>query len=423
MVEAVQAREILDSRGNPTVEVEVFLTSGAMGRAAVPSGASTGAYEAVELRDGDKKRYGGKGVLTAVENINDEITEVVVGMDPLDQVGIDMLMVEVDGTANKGRLGANAILGVSLAVARAAAEEVGLPLYRYLGGPNARTLPVPMMNVLNGGQHAEGSSVDMQEFMVMPVGAASFSEGLRQGTEVFHALKKVLHERGLATQVGDEGGYAPNLESNEDAVQLVLEAIERAGYEAGEDVVIALDPAATELYEDGSYTLAGEGRTLSSDELVSFWTEWLGRYPIVSIEDGLAEDDWSAWQKLTKAVGNECQLVGDDLYVTNTGRLRRGIDEKSGNAILIKLNQIGTLTETLEAIEMAHRAGFRAVISHRSGETDDTFIADLAVSTNSGQIKTGAPSRVDRVAKYNQLLRIEEDLADTAVYPGRDILP
>ncbi len=423
MVEAVQAREILDSRGNPTVEVEVFLTSGAMGRAAVPSGASTGAYEAVELRDGDKKRYGGKGVLTAVENINDEIAEVVVGMDPLDQVGIDMLMVEVDGTANKGRLGANAILGVSLAVARAAAEEVGLPLYRYLGGPNARTLPVPMMNVLNGGQHAEGSSVDMQEFMVMPVGAASFSEGLRQGTEVFHALKKVLHERGLATQVGDEGGYAPNLESNEDAVQLVLEAIERAGYEAGEDVVIALDPAATELYEDGSYTLAGEGRTLSSDELVSFWTEWLGRYPIVSIEDGLAEDDWSAWQKLTKAVGNECQLVGDDLYVTNTGRLRRGIDEKSGNAILIKLNQIGTLTETLEAIEMAHRAGFRAVISHRSGETDDTFIADLAVATNSGQIKTGAPSRVDRVAKYNQLLRIEEDLADTAVYPGRDILP
>ncbi|MDQ3614310.1 MAG: phosphopyruvate hydratase [Chloroflexota bacterium] len=423
MVEAVQAREILDSRGNPTVEVEVFLTSGAMGRAAVPSGASTGAYEAVELRDGDKKRYGGKGVLTAVENINDEIAEVVVGMDPLDQVGIDMLMVEVDGTANKGRLGANAILGVSLAVARAAAEEVGLPLYRYLGGPNARTLPVPMMNVLNGGQHAEGSSVDMQEFMVMAVGAASFSEGLRQGTEVFHALKKVLHERGLATQVGDEGGYAPNLESNEDAVQLVLEAIERAGYEAGEDVVIALDPAATELYEDGSYTLAGEGRTLSSDELVSFWTEWLGRYPIVSIEDGLAEDDWSAWQKLTKAVGNECQLVGDDLYVTNTGRLRRGIDEKSGNAILIKLNQIGTLTETLEAIEMAHRAGFRAVISHRSGETDDTFIADLAVATNSGQIKTGAPSRVDRVAKYNQLLRIEEDLADTAVYPGRDILP
>ncbi|CAN5809597.1 phosphopyruvate hydratase [soil metagenome] len=423
MVEAVQAREILDSRGNPTVEVEVFLTSGAMGRAAVPSGASTGAYEAVELRDGDKKRYGGKGVLTAVENINDEIAEVVVGMDPLDQVGIDMLMVEVDGTANKGRLGANAILGVSLAVARAAAEEVGLPLYRYLGGPNARTLPVPMMNVLNGGQHAEGSSVDMQEFMVMPVGAASFSEGLRQGTEVFHALKKVLHERGLATQVGDEGGYAPNLESNEDAVQLVLEAIERAGYEAGEDVVIALDPAATELYEDGSYTLAGEGRTLSSDELVSFWTEWLGRYPIVAIEDGLAEDDWAAWQKLTKAVGNECQLVGDDLYVTNTGRLRRGIDEKSGNAILIKLNQIGTLTETLEAIEMAHRAGFRAVISHRSGETDDTFIADLAVATNSGQIKTGAPSRVDRVAKYNQLLRIEEDLADTAVYPGCDILP
>ncbi|MDQ3612769.1 MAG: phosphopyruvate hydratase [Chloroflexota bacterium] len=422
MVEAVQAREILDSRGNPTVEVEVFLTSGAMGRAAVPSGASTGAYEAVELRDGDKKRYGGKGVLTAVENVNDEIAEVLVGMDPLDQVGIDMLMVEVDGTANKGRLGANAILGVSLAVARAAAEDLGLPLYRYLGGPNARTLPVPMMNVLNGGKHAEGSSVDMQEFMIMPVGAGTFSEGLRQGAEVFHALKKVLHERGLATQVGDEGGYAPNLESNEDAVQLVLKAIDRAGYKAGEDVVIALDPAATELYEDGSYHLAGEGRTLSSDEMVAFWTEWLERYPIVSIEDGLAEDDWEAWKKLTEAVGDDCQLVGDDLYVTNTERLRRGIDEKSGNAILIKLNQIGTLTETLEAIDMAHRAGFRAVISHRSGETDDTFIADLAVATNAGQIKTGAPSRVDRVAKYNQLLRIEEDLADTAVYPGRDIL-
>jgi enolase len=422
MVEAVQAREILDSRGNPTVEVEVFLTSGAMGRAAVPSGASTGAYEAVELRDGDKKRYGGKGVLTAVENVNDEIAEVVVGMDPLDQVGIDMLMVEVDGTANKGRLGANAILGVSLAVARAAAEDLGLPLYRYLGGPNARTLPVPMMNVLNGGKHAEGSSVDMQEFMIMPVGTGTFSEGLRQGTEIFHALKKVLHERGLATQVGDEGGYAPNLESNEDAVQLVLKAIDRAGYKAGEDVVIALDPAATELYEDGSYHLAGEGRTLSSDEMVAFWTEWLERYPIVSIEDGLAEDDWEAWKKLTEAVGDDCQLVGDDLYVTNTERLRRGIDEKSGNAILIKLNQIGTLTETLEAIDMAHRAGFRAVISHRSGETDDTFIADLAVATNAGQIKTGAPSRVDRVAKYNQLLRIEEDLADTAVYPGRDIL-
>ncbi|CAN5270034.1 phosphopyruvate hydratase [soil metagenome] len=422
MVEAVQAREILDSRGNPTVEVEVFLTSGAMGRAAVPSGASTGAYEAVELRDGDKKRYGGKGVLTAVENVNDEIAEVLVGMDPLNQVGIDMLMVEVDGTANKGRLGANAILGVSLAVARAAAEDLGLPLYRYLGGPNARTLPVPMMNVLNGGKHAEGSSVDMQEFMIMPVGTGTFSEGLRQGTEIFHALKKVLHERGLATQVGDEGGYAPNLESNEDAVQLVLKAIDRAGYKAGEDVVIALDPAATELYEDGSYQLAGEGRTLSSDEMVAFWTEWLERYPIASIEDGLAEDDWEAWKKLTEAVGDDCQLVGDDLYVTNTERLRRGIDEKSGNAILIKLNQIGTLTETLEAIDMAHRAGFRAVISHRSGETDDTFIADLAVATNAGQIKTGAPSRVDRVAKYNQLLRIEEDLADTAVYPGRDIL-
>lgn len=422
MVEAVRAREVLDSRGNPTVEVEVFLTSGVVGHAAVPSGASTGAYEAVELRDGDKSRYGGKGVLTAIENVNDEIAEVVVGMDPLDQVGIDLLMKEVDGTPNKERLGANAILGVSLAVARAAAEEVGLPLYRYLGGPNARVLPVPMMNILNGGKHAEGSSVDMQEFMIMPVGAETFSGGLRQGTEVFHTLKKVLAERGLATQVGDEGGYAPNLESNEDAVQLVLEAIERAGYTAGDDFVIALDPAATELYEDGNYTLAGEGKTLSSDEMVAFWEDWLRRYPIKSIEDGLAEDDWAAWTQLTEDVGEACQLVGDDLYVTNTERLRRGIDEKAGNAILVKLNQIGTLTETLEAIEMAQRAGFRAVISHRSGETADTFIADLAVATNAGEIKTGAPSRVDRVAKYNQLLRIEEDLAETAAYPGAAIL-
>ena len=423
MIEAVQAREILDSRGNPTVEVEVFLASGVVGHAAVPSGASTGAYEAVELRDGDKARYGGKGVLTAVENINDELAEVLIGMDPLDQVGVDLLMKEVDGTANKGRLGANAILGVSLAVARSAAEEVGLPLYRYLGGPGARTLPVPMMNILNGGKHAEGSSVDMQEFMVMPVGADTFSEGLRQGAEVFHTLKKVLSERGLATQVGDEGGYAPNLESNEDAVQLVLEAIERAGYKAGDDFVIALDPAATELYDNSTYTLKGEGRSLSSSEMVAFWADWIDRYPIRSIEDGLAEDDWEAWSQLTSEVGDGCQLVGDDLYVTNTERLKRGIDEKAGNAILVKLNQIGTLTETLEAIDMAHRAGFKAVISHRSGETADTFIADLAVATNAGEIKTGAPSRVDRVAKYNQLLRIEEDLADTAVYPGAAILP
>ena len=422
VIEAVHAREILDSRGNPTVEVEVYLASGAVGNAAVPSGASTGAYEAVELRDGDKKRFGGKGVLTAVENINEELAEVVIGMDPLDQVGIDLLMKEVDGTSNKGRLGANALLGVSLAVARSAAEELGLPLYRYLGGPNARTLPVPMMNILNGGKHAEGSSVDMQEFMVMPVGAETFSEGLRWGTEVFHALKKVLSERGLSTNVGDEGGYAPNLESNEEAVKIVLEAIERAGYTPGEDLVIALDPAATEFYENGKYHLSGEGKELSSDEMVDFWAEWIEKYPIASIEDGLAEDDWEAWTRLTEKAGNECQLVGDDLYVTNTERLRRGIDEMAGNAILVKLNQIGTLTETLEAIEMAHRAGFKAVISHRSGETADTFIADLAVATNAGEIKTGAPSRVDRVAKYNQLLRIEEELAETAAYPGHDIL-
>lgn len=422
VIEAVHAREILDSRGNPTVEVEVYLASGAVGNAAVPSGASTGAHEAVELRDGDKKRYGGKGVLTAVENVNEEIAEVVVGMDPLDQVGIDLLMREIDGTANKGRLGANAILGVSLAVARAAAEEVGLPLYRYLGGPNARTLPVPMMNIVNGGKHAEGSSVDMQEFMVMPVGAETFAEGLRQGTEVFHTLKKVLAERGLNTNVGDEGGYAPSLESNEMAVTLVLEAIERAGYTPGEDIVIALDPASTEFYEDGSYHLKGEGRTQSSEEMVEFWAEWVERYPIVSIEDALAEDDWEGWKALTEKIGDRCHLVGDDLYVTNTERLKRGIDDGSSNAILVKLNQIGTLTETMESIEMAHRAGFKAVISHRSGETADTFIADLAVATNAGLIKTGAPSRVDRVAKYNQLLRIEEELADVAAYPGRSIL-
>src|SRR5680860_428756 len=419
VIESILGREILDSRGNPTVEVEVFLFGGSVGRAAVPSGASTGAHEATELRDGDRKRYGGKGVLEAVGFVNGDLAEAVVGLDAFDQVEIDQIMRNVDGTPNKGRLGANAILGVSLATARAAAEEVGLPLYRYLGGPNARTLPVPMMNILNGGKHAEGSSVDMQEFMIMPVGANTFAEGLRQGAEVFHTLKKVLAERGLATQVGDEGGYAPNLESNEEAVQLVLEAIDRAGYTAGEDFVIALDPAATEFFDNGSYTLAGEGRTLSSAEMVAFWTDWLSRYPIRSLEDGLAEDDWAAWSQLTTDVGSNCQLVGDDLFVTNTERLRRGIEEQAGNAILIKLNQIGTLTETIEAIEMAHRAGFKAVISHRSGETADTFIADLAVATNAGEIKTGAPSRVDRVAKYNQLLRIEEDLAETAVYPGK----
>ncbi|MBA2278003.1 MAG: phosphopyruvate hydratase, partial [Chloroflexia bacterium] len=418
MIEAVHGREVLDSRGNPTVEVEVYLASGSVGRAAVPSGASTGAHEAVELRDGDKKRYGGKGVLDAVHNVNAELAGVVVGMDAFEQVAIDAVMREADGTPNKGRLGANAILGVSLAVARAAAEEAGLPLYRYLGGPNARTLPVPMMNILNGGKHAEGSSVDMQEFMVMPVGAPSFVEALRWGAEIFHALKAVLTERGLSTHVGDEGGYAPSLGSNEEAVQVVLEAIDRAGYEAGRDVVIALDPAATELFESGTYHLKGEGTTLSGPEMVAFWRDWCDRYPIASIEDGLAEDDWAQWQALQQEIGGRVQLVGDDLFVTNTERLSRGIRENAANAILVKLNQIGTLTETFDAIELAHRAGWRSVISHRSGETADTFIADLAVATNAGLIKTGAPSRVDRVAKYNQLLRIEEELGDIARYPG-----
>ena len=422
IIESIYGREILDSRGNPTVEVEVFLIGGAVGRAAVPSGASTGAYEAIELRDGDKKRYGGKGVLQAVEHVNSDLAEAVVGLDAFDQAVVDNVMIEVDGTENKGRDGANAILGVSLAVARAAAEAAGLPLYRYLGGPNARTLPVPMMNILNGGKHAEGSSVDMQEFMVMPVGATSFREGLRWGTEVFHTLKKTLASRGFNTNVGDEGGYAPSLGSNQEALDLIIEAIEQAGYAPGDDIAIALDPASTEFFEDGKYVLAGEGRTLGAEEMVGFLKDWTERYPIVSIEDGLAEDDWGTWTMLTAAIGDKVQLVGDDLFVTNTTRLSRGIDEKAANAILVKLNQIGTLTETLDAIEMAHRAGFRSVTSHRSGETADTFIADLAVATNSGQIKTGAPSRVDRVAKYNQLLRIEEELGEAAIYPGKAAL-
>jgi len=422
VVESIYGREILDSRGNPTVEVEVFLFGGAVGRAAVPSGASTGAYEAIELRDGDKGRYGGKGVLQAVECVNTDLAEAVVGMSAFDQVEIDRAMCEVDGTPNKGRVGANAILGVSLAVARAAAEVAGLPLYRYLGGPNARTLPVPMMNILNGGKHAEGSSVDMQEFMVMPVGAESFREGLRWGTEVFHTLKKTLAARGYNTNVGDEGGYAPSLASNGEALDLIVEAIEGAGYRPGDDLAIALDPASTEFFKDGTYVLAGEGTTLSGDEMAAFLKGWTETYPVVSIEDGLAEDDWATWSNLTAAIGDRVQLVGDDLYVTNTERLQRGIDEGAGNAILVKLNQIGTLTETLEAIDLAHRAGFRSVTSHRSGETADTFIADLAVATNSGQIKTGAPSRVDRVAKYNQLLRIEDELGAAAVYPGRAAL-
>jgi enolase len=418
IIEFVYAREILDSRGNPTVEVDVGLDSGVVARAAVPSGASTGAFEAIELRDGDKSRYGGKGVLKAVTNVNETIAEEIVGMDAVDQRAIDQMLIELDGSQNKGNLGANAMLGVSLAVARAAAASVGLPLYRYLGGPQARTLPVPMMNILNGGKHAQGSSVDMQEFMVVPVGAETYAEGLRWGTEIFHALKAMLVKAGLNSNVGDEGGCAPSLPSNEDAIKLVIDAIEKAGYRPGEQISIALDPASTELFDRGAYKLAGEGRTLTPAEMVDYWVSWTERYPIVSLEDGLAEDDWESWKSLTAKIGKHVQLVGDDLFVTNTERLDRGIEENAGNAILVKLNQIGTLTETLEAVEMAQRAGFGVVISHRSGETEDTFIADLAVATNAGQIKTGAPSRMDRVTKYNQLLRIEELLGSDAVYPG-----
>ena len=421
IITGVYAREILDSRGNPTVEVEVGFVDGALGRFAVPSGASTGAHEAVELRDGDKRRYGGKGVLKAVENVNEAIAEAVLGRDALDQRGLDRALIELDGTPNKGKLGANAILGVSVAAAKAAAAAVGLPLYRYLGGPNGRTLPVPMMNILNGGKHALGSSVDMQEFMVMPVGAPTFTEGLRMGAEVFHALKAVLHGRGLNTSVGDEGGYAPSLPSNRGALDVVVEAIEKAGYRPGEDLLIAVDPAASEFFEGGKYVLKGEGTTLEPDAMVDYWADAVASYPIASIEDGFAEDDWSTWSAVTERLGDRVQLVGDDIYVTSTARLQRGIDERAGNAILVKLNQIGTLTETLDVIDLARRNGFNAVISHRSGETDDTFIADLAVATNAGQIKTGAPSRVDRVAKYNQLLRVEEDLGDSAEYPGRSV--
>jgi enolase len=414
----VLAREVLDSRGNPTVEVEVYLESGARGRAIVPSGASTGAHEAVELRDGDKERYLGKGVLKAVQNVNDVIAPKLEGMDALEQVAIDRLLIDLDGTPNKGKLGANAILGVSMAVARAAAEALGMPLYAYLGGFNAKVLPVPMMNILNGGKHAD-NNVDIQEFMIMPVGAKSFAEGLRMGVEVFHSLKSVLKEKGLATSVGDEGGFAPNLSSNEEALQTIMAAIERAGYRPGEDVRLSLDVASTELYRDGAYHLAGEGVTKSADEMISYYRELVEKYPIVSIEDGLAEDDWEGWKKLTEALGGKVQLVGDDLFVTNTERLSRGIEAGVGNSILIKVNQIGTLTETFDAVEMAKRAGYTAVISHRSGETEDTTIADIAVATGAGQIKTGAPSRTDRVAKYNQLLRIEEELNASARYPGQ----
>ncbi|AZR72281.1 phosphopyruvate hydratase [Anoxybacter fermentans] len=415
----VYAREVLDSRGNPTVEVEVILADGAMGRAIVPSGASTGAYEAVELRDGDKDYYLGKGVRKAVENVNETIAPEIIGMDARDQVEIDQTLIELDGTPNKSNLGANAILGVSLAVAHAAANALGLPLYKYVGGFNARTLPVPMMNILNGGKHAD-NNVDIQEFMIMPVGATDWASALRMGAEIFHNLKKVLKEKGLNTAVGDEGGFAPNLSSNEEALKVIIEAIEKAGYTPGTDVKLALDVAATELYKDGKYHLAGEGRTLTSDEMINFYAELVEKYPIISIEDALGEDDWDGWKKLTERLGSKIQLVGDDLFVTNTERLKRGIEMGVANAILIKVNQIGTLTETLEAIEMAKRAGYTAIISHRSGETEDVTIADLAVATNAGQIKTGAPSRTDRVAKYNQLLRIEEYLGEVANYPGME---
>jgi enolase len=417
LIEDVIAREILDSRGNPTIEVELFLEGGAAGTAMVPSGASTGSHEAIELRDGDDRRYGGKGVLTAVKNVNDVLRPELLGTDALDQVSLDRLLIELDGTPNKSKLGANALLGVSLAAARASADEVGLPLYRYLGGAGARVLPVPLVNILNGGKHAI-ESTDFQEFMIAPVGAPSFREGLRWASEVFHALGVILHDEGFATTVGDEGGYAPSLGSNEDAIGAVLTAIERAGYTPGEQVAIALDPATTELYSDGRYVLAREGRNLTGDELIEFWADWVERYPIVSLEDGLAEDDWEGWTALTSRLGDRLQLVGDDLLVTNTQRLERAIRERCANSILVKLNQIGTLTETVEAVEMAQRAGWRAIISHRSGETEDTTIADLAVALNTGQIKTGSVSRSERIAKYNRLLRIEEELGDAADYPG-----
>jgi enolase len=413
-IEKVHARQILDSRGNPTVEVDVLLKSGAAGRAAVPSGASTGEFEAVELRDGGE-RWAGKGVSKAVANAGGELAEAVKGMDPADQEALDRTMIELDGTDNKGRLGANAILGVSLAAAKAAAAEAGLPLWRYLGGEAAHVLPVPMMNVLNGGAHAD-NKVDFQEFMIVPSGAASFSEGLRMGAEAFHALKRTLHDRGLSTAVGDEGGFAPDLESNEAALRALVDGIEAAGLRPGEDVTIALDPATSEVFDDGRYELEHEGRTLSSSELVDYWSDISSRYPVVSIEDGLDEEDWDGWRLLTEKLGDRVQLVGDDLFVTNTERLGRGIQTGAANSILIKVNQIGTLTETLDAIRMAEEAGYTAVMSHRSGETEDTTIADLAVATGCGQIKTGAPSRSDRVAKYNQLLRIEEALGADATY-------
>jgi enolase len=420
IIEDVVGREILDSRGNPTVEVEVTLMDGFVGRAAVPSGASTGVHEALEMRDGDKGRYLGKGVLKAVDNVNGDIADALIGWDALEQKAIDQSLIELDGTPNKSRLGANAILGASLAVAKAAANSLGLPLYRYIGGVYAHLLPVPMMNILNGGTHTGWQSTDAQEFMVMPLGAESFAEGLRWGAEIYHTLKSVLKSRGYTTLVGDEGGYAPALKANSEAVEVILEAIHKAGYKAGEQVAIALDPAASELYEEETklYNLRKEGRKLTGVEMVAFWKSWVDQYPIVSIEDGLAQDDWESWELMVKELGGRIQIVGDDLLVTNPERVRRAIREKAANALLVKLNQIGSLTETIEAVETCHRAGWRAVTSHRSGETEDSTIADLAVALNMGQIKTGAPARSDRVAKYNQLLRIEEQLGDTAEYAG-----
>ena len=421
-IEDIVAREILDSRGNPTVEVEVIVADGSFGRAAVPSGASTGVHEALELRDGDKGRYLGKGVLTAVENVNSIIAEELVGWDVTDQKGIDEFMIELDGTPNKAKLGANAVLGVSLAVAKAAANYAGMPLYRYIGGTYAHMLPVPMMNILNGGKHAVDGP-DLQEFMAMPIGAPTFAEALRWGAETYHALKSVLKSKGYGVGVGDEGGFAPSLKTNEEAIEVILEAIEKAGYTPGEDIWIAMDPAASEIYEDGKYNLAKEGRVLSSEEMVDFYANWVEKYPIISIEDGLDEDDWDGFKLMVERLGDKLQIVGDDLLVTNTERIERAIKENAANSVLIKLNQIGSLTETTAAVRMAHKHGWTAVTSHRSGETEDATIADLAVALNTGQIKTGAPARSDRVAKYNQLLRIEEELGDEGAYGGRNAFP
>jgi enolase len=422
IIESIRGREVLDSRGNPTIEVDVYLLDGASGRAIVPSGASTGEHEAVELRDGDNKRYMGKGVLKAVQNVNQAIAEVVVGMDATDQMGVDQVMLTLDGTANKGNLGANALLGVSLAVAKAAADSLQLPLYRYLGGVYAHTLPVPMMNIMNGGKHATNST-DFQEFMIMPVGAETFAECVRWGSEIYHSLKGILHSRGMPTTVGDEGGFAPSLPTNEAAIELILEAIQKAGYTAGDDVYLALDPASSEIYEDGKYHLKTENRSLTSSELVRFWADWVEKYPIISLEDGLDENDWEHWAELVAAIGEKVQIVGDDLLVTNPDKVRQAIDGKNANSLLCKVNQIGTLTEAIAASRLSQQHGWTVVVSHRSGETEDSTVADLVVGLNSGQIKTGAPARSDRVAKYNQLMRIEEELGSIARFAGKDAFP